>query len=465
MDVELQIQKHLKRDARPTVSIIDQYCSAYNDLFSDVRSYECFKYLHQGIISKIKRKSLPEIAKVVGVSSPQSLHHFLANSPWSVEKLRTRRLSLTRKVLKDQEINLVIDETGDRKKGKKTDYVARQYLGSVGKIDNGIVSVNAYGVYENITFPLMFRVFKPKGTLKENDTYKTKIELASSIVTELVEFGFKIKLVLADSLYGEASSFIRTLEKHQLPWVLAIRTNHGVWLSSEQKVTRPQDFKILGLPSPPSAVRANKWCKFTRTFSNHKSEIRYVREIIYGKRNTRTYWEVTTDPETMPSNSTSFVMTNIQENRSTMKKTLGNLYGLRTWIEYGFRQCKQELGWTHYRFTNFQEIEKWWEIIFSAYWMISSHSQAFSNLNQSSTSSNSNIVSKESVSNFSFHQQWSNKEGWKTTLNNLRLIIQPTILFWMIIPWLDIFPNRSLLLGFHRLIGVMNQFSFYLPDG
>lgn len=39
---------------------------------------------------------------------------------------------------------LVIDETGDRKKGTKTDYVARQYLGSIGKIDKGIVSVNAY---------------------------------------------------------------------------------------------------------------------------------------------------------------------------------------------------------------------------------------------------------------------------------------------------------------------------------
>ena len=167
----------------------------------------------------------------------------------------------------------------------------------------------------------------------------------------------------------------------------------------------------------------------------------------------------------MPENSNSFMMTNIQENRSIMKKNLGNLYGLRTWIEYGFRQCEQELGWTHYRFTHFQEIEKWWEIIFSVYWMISSHSQAFSNLNQSSTSSNSNIVSKDSVSNFYLHQQWSNKEGWKTTLNNLRLIIQPSILFWMIVPWLDIFPNRSLLLGFHRLIGVMNQFSFYLPDG
>ncbi|WP_144868783.1 IS701 family transposase [Hyella patelloides] len=455
MDVELQILKHLKRDARPTVSIIDQYCSAYNDLFSDVRSYECFKYLHQGIVSPIKRKSLPEIAKVVGVSSPQSLHHFLANSPWSEEELRTRRLNLTHKALKDQPITLIIDETGDRKKGKKTDYVARQYLGSVGKIDNGIVTVNAYGVYKNITFPLMFKVFKPKGTLKESDTYKTKIELASSIVTELIEFGFNIDLVLADSLYGEASSFIRTLDQHNLPWVflkdtashIAIRSNHGVWLSPQQR------------------VRANKWCKFKRTFSDQKSEIRYIREIIYGKRNYRTYWEITTDTETMPENSTSFVMTNIQSSRNKMKKILGNLYGLRTWVKDGFRQCKQELGWTDYRFTNFKEINRWWEIIFSAYWMVSCSSKVFCELNQSQTLSTSKIQDQKFIPNFNLHQQWSNQEGWKTTLNNLRLVIQPTIIFWMIIPWLDFFPNRSLLVGFHRLLAIMNQFYFSFPDG
>jgi SRSO17 transposase len=108
---------------------------------------------------------------VVGISSSQSLHHFLANSPWSVEALKERRLTLTKDALKEQKITVIIDETGDRKKGTKTDYVARQYLGSVGKIDRGMVSVNAYGVYKNITFPLICKVFKPKGTLKEGDTY------------------------------------------------------------------------------------------------------------------------------------------------------------------------------------------------------------------------------------------------------------------------------------------------------
>jgi len=60
-------------------------------------------------------------------------------------------------------------------------------LGSVAKIDKGIVSVNAYGIYENIIFPLTFQVFKPKGTLKPSDNYKTKIDRAGEIITELID--------------------------------------------------------------------------------------------------------------------------------------------------------------------------------------------------------------------------------------------------------------------------------------
>jgi SRSO17 transposase len=116
--------------------------------------------------------------------------------------------------------------------------VARQYLGSVGKIDNGIVSVNAYGVYANITFPLSVKIFKPKGALKKSDQYKTKIELATEIITELVNEGFNIELVLADSLYGESSEFIRKLIEYKLAYVVAIRSNHGVWLPPNQKVGR-----------------------------------------------------------------------------------------------------------------------------------------------------------------------------------------------------------------------------------
>ncbi len=66
------------------------------------------------------------------------------------------------------------------------------------------------------------QVFKPKGTLKSGDKYKTKIELASEIITELIESGFNIELVLADSLYGESSQFIQKLTEYQLNYVVAI---------------------------------------------------------------------------------------------------------------------------------------------------------------------------------------------------------------------------------------------------
>ena len=71
------------------------------------------------------------------------------------------------------------------KKGKATDYVAKQYIGNLGKTKNGIVSVNTYAVVEGITYPLLFKIFKPKKCLKAEDTYKTKPQLAIEIIKEL----------------------------------------------------------------------------------------------------------------------------------------------------------------------------------------------------------------------------------------------------------------------------------------
>lgn len=83
--------------------------------------------------------------------------------------------------------------------------------------------------------------------------------------------------------------------------------------------------------------------------------------------------------------------------------------------------------------------------------MISLNYPAFLALNQF-LQSQANI-NENNCGNFSNHQS-----RWKNTLNNLRLIIQQLFLFWLIYPWLDIFPNSHLLLGFNHLISAMNQF-------
>lgn len=95
-------------------------------LFPQLRSFEAFKHLHLGMISDIKRKSLPAIARVVGLDNQQSLHHFLTESPWKASELTAQRIRIILEMLGGREIILIIDDTKDRKKGKKTASVKRQ---------------------------------------------------------------------------------------------------------------------------------------------------------------------------------------------------------------------------------------------------------------------------------------------------------------------------------------------------
>ncbi len=428
------------RPAKPTVKFVDDYCQWYQPLFPEVRSFEAFKNSHIGMLADIKRKTLPAIARVAGLEQEQSLHHFLTASPWQVKQLREQRLKLILQVLEEREIILIIDETGDRKKGNDTDYVKRQYIGNLGKIENGIVAVTAYGVIDGITLPLSFEVYKPKERLQAGDRYLSKPEIAAQIIRELQVLGFKFKLVLADSLYGESgSNFIEVLYELKLPFVVAIRSNHAVWLPKEQR------------------VRCNRWRQFKRIFSDGTTQQRYIREIIFGKRRATQFWEITTDPQTLPKNSTWYVMTHVPEIKYHQ---VGNLYGLRNWVEYGLKQSKNELGWADFRVTNYTQIQKWWEVVMSAYLTVSLHSDS---LYPQTDFQRSNEPSVMVVKKFSNHPWWDEGTGWKNLLNNLRLILQPFVLFNLIRPWLKVFPIPALSLGFSRLIALMNYFHGAVP--
>ena len=104
------------RRAQPTVKFIDDYCEADRDLFPEVRTFEYFKYLHLGMISDIKRKTLPVIAKVVGWEDAEGLDHFLTESPWSVEKLKERRLKIILNLLNMEKKLLLLSTKQETKR-------------------------------------------------------------------------------------------------------------------------------------------------------------------------------------------------------------------------------------------------------------------------------------------------------------------------------------------------------------
>jgi SRSO17 transposase len=118
-----------------------------------------------------------------------------------------------------------------------------------------------YGLVAGMILPLCFEVYKPRERLKAGDEYYSKPQIAATMIRQLQAMGFQFELVLADSLYGESKiNFVNVLDELKLPYILAIRSNHTMWL--------PQDQQVYQEP----------WQRFERTFtfSNGTTEVRYM---------------------------------------------------------------------------------------------------------------------------------------------------------------------------------------------
>ena len=117
---------------------------------------------------------------------------------------------------------LVIDDSGDRKAGTKTAHVARQYLGSIGKLDGGIVAVTSLWADERIYYPLHVRPYTPAARLpkgKADPDFRTKPQLAVELVDAALDAGFSFRAVVADCFYGENATFEGALAEAGLPFV------------------------------------------------------------------------------------------------------------------------------------------------------------------------------------------------------------------------------------------------------
>jgi SRSO17 transposase len=227
-------------------------------------------------------------------------------------------------------------------------------MGNLGKIENGIVAIHAYGMVDEITFPILLQVFKPRQRLKEDNQYKSKPHMAIELIHRLQAMGFHFEVVFADSLYGESGDFIEALSELKRRFVVAIRENHG------------------GLLPPGQRLRATTCQEVDRVCSHEETETRWIREIIFGQRRDIRYYQITIDYEEHPAESMGWLMTNVSGN---VNQDLGNIYGMRTWIEYGFKPSKNERGGADFRLTESKDIEKWWAIVSSAYLLVSLQAQ------------------------------------------------------------------------------------------
>jgi len=124
---------------------LEEYAQRFDDLFRQLAQRRSFRAYLQGLLlPRDRNKTLTALSGTepgVGAqdAAVQRLQHFVSESTWEAAAVNQRRLEL----LQADPLTtthgggvLIIDDTGDRKSGTQTAHVGRQYLGSVGKIDN-----------------------------------------------------------------------------------------------------------------------------------------------------------------------------------------------------------------------------------------------------------------------------------------------------------------------------------------
>ena len=89
-----------------------------------------------GLLADLPRKNCWSLAEQAGDRDPHGMQHLLNRATWDTDGVRDDLRDYVTVHLGDTDAVLVVDETGDLKKGICTVGVQRQYTGTAGRIEN-----------------------------------------------------------------------------------------------------------------------------------------------------------------------------------------------------------------------------------------------------------------------------------------------------------------------------------------
>jgi SRSO17 transposase len=297
----------------------------------------------------------------------QRLQFFLSEAAWDAEAINARRLALLAEeaaTAPSPEGVLIIDDTGDRKDGSATDHVARQYLGSVGKIDNGIVAVTTLWASEERYYPLHVAPYTPAVRLpdgKHDVAFHTKPQIALDLVEQAQAVGVTFSAIVADCFYGDDRALEKALIERRLPHVLARR---GALGRGRAPAEADHSFNDAAEALPLSA-----WQPVIRRFRDSHTERWWAAELTlfsYSPNNPVRAVCATTDRRSLPALSTWYLTTNLSREQAPLGEVV-RLYGLRNWVEQSYKQMKDELGWADFMVRSDCAIRRHWTLVCCAF--------------------------------------------------------------------------------------------------
>ncbi len=373
-----------RRPCPPAPGPLEDYAARFDPLLSSLAQRRGLRdYLQGLLLPRDRNKTLTGLAgaePITGAQHPevQRLQWFLSESAWDHEQVNDRRVELLREdpaTAPHERGALVIDDTGDRKDGTATAHVARQYLGSVGKIDNGIVAVTSLWADERVYWPVHAVPYTPASRLpagERDGRFRTKPQLATELVQSARAAGIPFRAVVADCAYGDNPGFTQALGAARAPFVLALKPRKGTWAPAEQAHSPTEAAGELGWRGPN---RPGRWRRVQRGFRDGHTEAWWAGDAQlggWGPQRPLRLVVATTDPASLPGHSSWYLLTNLPRpaSRRAEQAQLSEivaLYGLRNWIEQGYKQVKSELGWADFQVRADRAIRRHWTLVCCAF--------------------------------------------------------------------------------------------------
>lgn len=330
------------------------YLRRYRDQFAQDRTAKHFDTYCRGLLSDLPRKSIEPIALAAG-TAVRTLQEFVVTSEWEYTSARDTLQKYLGSVVADLPADPlgvvgVIDETSCRKWGGHTPGVQRQYLGCVGKLDNGIVTVHvgvAQGTFQalldaDLFVPKSWSEDRPRcraAGIPDHVKHRTKWRLAMDQLIRLNRNGVTFDWLTFDEGYGAAVPFLKCLNAVSQRFVAEVPVNFAVRDTAD---------------GPPQRADARLTVAQARSGTRHRVAHRTV---------AASFWRATRAAVWVADQKHALVAA-VNERTAEVKYFLTNAttaalarvlgVAFRRWtVEHGFRLGKQEAGLMDYEGRNY----------------------------------------------------------------------------------------------------------------
>jgi SRSO17 transposase len=366
---------------------IDDYMAMYAPYIKREEARELAQCYVVGLMMEGERKSVEPMSEKVHASE-RGMQRLLTEVKWDRDgafgEYRRRMLAETA----DPQGVLAVDDTGFPKKGRHSVCVARQYSGSLGKVDNCQVGVSLTYVGQEFAWPYAMELFVPeswddpdnpecvkmrkKTYMPEDVHYREKWLMALDMIDQARTDGASHRAVVADGWYGNIPGFRQGLDDRQEHYVVGVYSNTQVFLESPVFVPPDAHDKSRGgkkkphvlMETHPLSVKVSELGKYVMQEDWEHLEIRrdcldnplvieaVSRRVfpVQGYRKGVVHEEVWLIIERRKKDNGEYELryffSNMPQDMPTLEMV--RLFHERFWIEQSYQQLKEELGLDHH---------------------------------------------------------------------------------------------------------------------